>query len=283
MKTWKIPVSWIDRGTVEVEANTLAEAINSLYERYQCIRPNAKDVCYGDGTFNVDDTEEYIRSFYNADQPDDTSLPPGFAYEGQWITDPSLDPTGRFPLTKEQAKDVYGSANLAAFERSISTNAELASRYQEWLNEQNEKARPAHKPIPPHYRPEVTELCPHCVSEIGVIWNPEEDGYQIHCPRCGTKIMLCSICPMKNRCDWYQNSTGYEHCSMMDKYFKVEVVQTSRKTVFVKAADREEAEEKAYELCPGMDLEYVDETMDVTVDSDYTGHPYTGDGVVIIE
>lgn len=152
-------------------------------------------------------------------------------------------------------------------------------------NQPDEKpdARPAHKPIPPHYRSEVTEPCPHCDSEITVVWNPEEDGYQIHCTRCGAKMMLCSMCPMHDRCDWYRSSTGEEHCSMMDKYFKVEVVQTSRKTVFVKAADWEEAEEKAYELCPGMDLEYVDETMDVTVDSDYTGHPYTGDGVVIIK
>lgn len=143
--------------------------------------------------------------------------------------------------------------------------------------------QPTRNPVPPYYRPEVTEPCPHCDSEITVIWNPEEDGYQIHCPRCGEKMMLCSMCPMHDRCDWYRSSTGEEHCSMMDKYFKVEVVQTSRKTVFVKAADREEAEEKAYELCPGMDLEYVDETMDVTVDSDYTGHPYTGDGVAIIK
>ena len=95
--------------------------------------------------------------------------------------------------------------------------------------------------------------------------------------------MLCSMCPMQNRCDWNSDFNGKEHCSMMDKYFKVEVIQTSRKTVFVKAEDPEKAEEKAYELCPGMDLEYVDETMDVTVDSDYVGHPYTGDDVVIIK
>lgn len=142
---------------------------------------------------------------------------------------------------------------------------------------------PAHKPIPPYYRPEVTEPCPHCDSVITLIWTPEEDGYQIHCPRCGTKIMLCSMCPMQNKCDWKSDFDGNEHCSMMDRFFKVEVIETSRKTVFIRAGSSEEAEEKAYELCPGMDLEYVDETMDVTVDSDYTGHPYTGDGVVIIE
>ena len=218
MKKWRIPVSWIDRGTVEVEANTLVEAESILYERYKFTRPETDTIRYEKDSLNIDDTNDYIRSFYNADQPDEE------------------------PDT-----------------------------------------RPAHKPIPPHYRPEVTEPCPHCDSEIGVIWNPEEDGYQIHCPRCGAKMMLCSMCPMHDRCDWKSGFNGEEHCSMMDKYFKVEVVQTSRKTVFIKAADREEAEEKAYELCPGMDFEYVDETIDVIVDSDYTGHPYTGDGVVIIK
>lgn len=134
---------------------------------------------------------------------------------------------------------------------------------------------PTRNPVPPYYRPEVTETCPRCDSEITMIWNPEEDGYQIYCPRCGTKIMLCSMCPMRNRCDWCRDTKGKEHCSMMDKYFKVEVVHTSRKTVFVKATDCKEAEEKAYELCGSMDFDYDDENMGVTVDSDYTGYPYT--------
>lgn len=217
MKTWRIPVSWIDGGLVAVEANTLDEAIDRVYKQYEHVRPTVNDMSYFGGSIEVSDKEN-IRADYNDNQPDDQ------------------------PDT-----------------------------------------RPAHKPIPPHYRPEVTELCPHCDSEVTLIWNLEEDGYQIHCPRCGAKIMLCSMCPMQYRCDWCRNSAGYEHCSMMDKFFKVEVVQTSRKTVFAKAADREEAEEKAYELCSRMDIEYEDETINVTVDSDYTGYPYTRDGVIIIE
>lgn len=141
-------------------------------------------------------------------------------------------------------------------------------------------ARPAHKPIPPHYRPEVTEPCPHCDSVIGVIWNPEEDGYQIHCPRCGAKMMLCSMCPMQDRCDWYRDTKGKEHCSMMEKRFKVEIIRISLKTVFIKARTPEEAEAKGHEFCDNVDFDYDDENMSVTVDSDYTGYPYTDAEIV---
>lgn len=35
MKTWKIPVCWTMMGTVEVDANTLNEAIE-IAEKYDC-------------------------------------------------------------------------------------------------------------------------------------------------------------------------------------------------------------------------------------------------------
>ena len=54
---------------------------------------------------------------------------------------------------------------------------------------------------------EVTEVCPHCEREVTVTWNPEEDGYQIFCPQCGERIMLCSACMdasdnTRHKCDW---------------------------------------------------------------------------------
>lgn len=44
----------------------------------------------------------------------------GFDHEDQWITDPSLDPTGRFPLTEEEAGTLYGYENVQAFLRKVS-------------------------------------------------------------------------------------------------------------------------------------------------------------------
>ena len=46
---------------------------------------------------------------------------------------------------------------------------------------------------------EVYEYCPHCDTEVGVIWNVESDGYEIYCPNCGEKIMLCTMCPNIDR------------------------------------------------------------------------------------
>lgn len=44
----------------------------------------------------------------------------GFDHEDQWITDPSLDPTGRFPLTEDEAVTLYGYVNVQAFLRKVS-------------------------------------------------------------------------------------------------------------------------------------------------------------------
>lgn len=44
----------------------------------------------------------------------------GFDHEDQWITDPSLDPTGRFPLTEEESIALYGKENVETFLRKVS-------------------------------------------------------------------------------------------------------------------------------------------------------------------
>ena len=59
----------------------------------------------------------------------------------------------------------------------------------------------------------VIECCPHCDNEATVEWDLQKDGYEMFCPYCGEKIMLCSECPsLKNggKCDWSEE-TG---CSM---------------------------------------------------------------------
>ncbi len=40
---------------------------------------------------------------------------------------------------------------------------------------------------------DVTEYCPHCDRETTVLWDVEQNGYQIYCPNCGETIMLCSM------------------------------------------------------------------------------------------
>ena len=41
---------------------------------------------------------------------------------------------------------------------------------------------------------EITEVCPHCESEITMQWNVSESGYKAYCPVCGKRLMLCSAC-----------------------------------------------------------------------------------------
>ena len=62
---------------------------------------------------------------------------------------------------------------------------------------------------------EVTECCPHCDREITVLWDVEQDGYQIFCPNCGETIMLCSMCN-REPCDWTENGCKYSD----DRYCK---------------------------------------------------------------
>lgn len=52
----------------------------------------------------------------------------------------------------------------------------------------------------------VTECCPHCDTESTLMWSVEEHGYEIYCPVCGKKIMLCSDCGHHNDCDWTEES-----------------------------------------------------------------------------
>ena len=52
----------------------------------------------------------------------------------------------------------------------------------------------------------VTECCPHCDTESTLMWSVEEHGYEIYCPVCGKKIMLCSDCGHHNDCDWTEEA-----------------------------------------------------------------------------
>ena len=71
MKTWKIPVVWQEMGTVKVEANTLAEAIEIARDDDGVI-PIPDNGSFLDGSWEVDcDDEDYLRQFYNDNQEDE--------------------------------------------------------------------------------------------------------------------------------------------------------------------------------------------------------------------
>ena len=65
---------------------------------------------------------------------------------------------------------------------------------------------------------DVTECCPHCDREITVLWDVEQDGYQIFCPNSGEIIMLCSMCD-REPCDWTENGCKYSDERYRD-YFR---------------------------------------------------------------
>ena len=71
MKLWKIPVSYIVAGTVLVEAETLENAIDKVWDD-PCLP--VVDEEYVDGSWQIDDVEDVdlIRRWYNDGQSDES-------------------------------------------------------------------------------------------------------------------------------------------------------------------------------------------------------------------
>lgn len=40
----------------------------------------------------------------------------------------------------------------------------------------------------------VVEWCSHCEEENELMWDTETQGWEIFCPNCGEKLMLCDEC-----------------------------------------------------------------------------------------
>ena len=40
----------------------------------------------------------------------------------------------------------------------------------------------------------VTEVCPHCETEVEMVWDTERYRYNAFCPHCGKRLMLCDEC-----------------------------------------------------------------------------------------
>lgn len=70
MKNWKIPVVWQEMGTVEIVADTLAEAIELAKDTDGKI-PLPDDGYYIEDSWDVASEDvEYIRQCYNGNQED---------------------------------------------------------------------------------------------------------------------------------------------------------------------------------------------------------------------
>ena len=52
----------------------------------------------------------------------------------------------------------------------------------------------------------IYELCPHCNTEVSVLWDAALKGYLTKCPSCGKHLLLCSECISHGCCDYDQES-----------------------------------------------------------------------------
>ena len=89
------------------------------------------------------------------------------------------------PGTREQALGEY-ARNCHLRSASLEVACEvLGAAYKRTSAERSAAAQ---------NRCEVTEVCPHCGSEITMIWDVAQAGYKAFCPVCGERLMLCDMC-----------------------------------------------------------------------------------------
>ena len=73
MKSWKIPVTWEVCATINVEADTLHEAMEIARDDAGEI-PLPTDTDYVNGSWALSETDEdFVRSCYNDEQSDESS------------------------------------------------------------------------------------------------------------------------------------------------------------------------------------------------------------------
>lgn len=60
---------------------------------------------------------------------------------------------------------------------------------------------------------DIVEQCPECGSEVWLKWDVDRDGYVVHCPYCGYRMKLCSMCDVRDggKCDWTESSGKCKH------------------------------------------------------------------------
>lgn len=67
----------------------------------------------------------------------------------------------------------------------------------------------------------VTELCPHCESEIEMRWNTDTSGYKAFCPVCGGRLMLCDECLHS------EDNRGCDYDTETDKCWRIKEKECS--------------------------------------------------------
>ena len=108
MKTWKIPVVWQEMGYVEVEANTLAQAIEIARDDDGVI-PIPDNGVFVDGTWELDcEDEDCVRELYNDNQEDEVDDMDTWivfkSQNGKWLYVCDFDEHGNPILTENRSK-----------------------------------------------------------------------------------------------------------------------------------------------------------------------------------
>lgn len=72
---------------------------------------------------------------------------------------------------------------------------------------------PENQVIDDHRTYIVTEVCPHCESQIEMRWNTDTQGFKAFCPVCGERLMLCDECRHADcgPCDYDSQTDSCQH------------------------------------------------------------------------
>lgn len=90
---------------------------------------------------------------------------------------------------------------------------------------------------------EVVEYCSECENEVILQWDTEEDGFEIVCPYCGKKLMLCDECQHTvcedgepHDCDWDETCGECHRCKCRIAAEEAELVKKSERSKVRRAA-----------------------------------------------
>lgn len=90
---------------------------------------------------------------------------------------------------------------------------------------------------------EVVEYCPECENEVVLQWDTDADGFEIVCPYCGKKLMLCDECQHTvcedgepHDCDWDKACGECHRCKSRIAREEAELIKASERSKVRRAA-----------------------------------------------
>ena len=101
-----------------------------------------------------------------------------------------------------------GGAGISFPYQKETIQEELFNIIKDMCPDINENKEPiVYVDISSYIKIECVEICPHCDREVEINWCTKEDGYEIYCPYCGQKMLLCDDCMHSpdnkaQHCDW---------------------------------------------------------------------------------